>query len=435
MKLKSLLAIVLVLMMALSVNAFASEEYDNIFDNPILEIVAPLKSEPGTPAEDAEVVGVDLFSKPTDDSEIYSISKKTVYTDGSYTEEYLFDLKGYTVDFATNRFPAYVEGSCEDKYVGYVLSEDDPEGAAYYEDVYLIDLSGEEVVETVVASILHDYNDELYTSTYTVYTAKEEDGKIIRTPIFDKALFSDELDALYNGTEYEDGLKFGKLRTDEFSLSCYSDINDKVYFADPVASYYWFFYKLGYLVEVGNNGYAIDYSQEDPESQRVYNSGITNVFTEESYSFYDTDIYDITDSGYAFVAVKDENRVETTYIAKIKKPAVIRVMVEGEKVLFDVLPTIKDGRTLVPLRAIFESLGAKVEWNGENQTITATKGETTVELKIGSKEMHVGEETKTLDVGPEIKDGRTLVPARAVAEAFGCTVDWDGEAQMVSINY
>ena len=110
-------------------------------------------------------------------------------------------------------------------------------------------------------------------------------------------------------------------------------------------------------------------------------------------------------------------------------------MVEGEKVLFDVLPTIKDGRTLVPLRAIFESLGAKVEWNGENQTITATKGETTVELKIGSKEMHVGEETKTLDVGPEIKDGRTLVPARAVAEAFGCTVDWDGEAQMVSINY
>ncbi|MBO5370356.1 MAG: copper amine oxidase N-terminal domain-containing protein, partial [Clostridia bacterium] len=72
-------------------------------------------------------------------------------------------------------------------------------------------------------------------------------------------------------------------------------------------------------------------------------------------------------------------------------------MLNGEKVLFDVLPTITDGRTLVPLRAIFEALGAKVEWNGETQTITATKDDKTVVLTIGSNEMTVDGETKTLD--------------------------------------
>ena len=177
----------------------------------------------------------------------------------------------------------------------------------------------------------------------------------------------------------------------------------------------------------------MDYSVEDPESQRVFCSALTNIFTDESISFHDVNITDIFDTGYLFVDVKDETRKETSYIAKIKKPAVIRVMIDGEKVRFDVLPAIKDGRTLVPLRAIFEALGADVVWDGENQKITATKGDLSVELIIGSNEIKVGSETKTLDVAAQIVDGRTLVPARAIAESFGCNVEWKDAERAVII--
>ena len=63
-------------------------------------------------------------------------------------------------------------------------------------------------------------------------------------------------------------------------------------------------------------------------------------------------------------------------------------------------------------------------------------GATEVEWKsieVGSNEMKVNSEIKTLDVPAMIVGGRTMVPARAIAEAFGCTVGWDGENRVVTI--
>lgn len=117
----------------------------------------------------------------------------------------------------------------------------------------------------------------------------------------------------------------------------------------------------------------------------------------------------------------------------------VTVMVNGNKLNFDQPPIIKDGRTLVPLRAIFEALGAEVLWLEDEQAVAAQSGDTTIVMKIGKNQF--GKMTSSdsgvfydLDVPPEIINGRTLVPARAVAEALDCSVNWDGGTQTVTIS-
>ena len=113
----------------------------------------------------------------------------------------------------------------------------------------------------------------------------------------------------------------------------------------------------------------------------------------------------------------------------------IRVVLDGSALQFDVQPTIIDGRTMVPMRAIFEALGANVEWNGTTRTITATRGDMVVISTIGDRTMIVNGQRIIMDVAPVIIDGRTLVPVRFVSEAFGCDVEWDGSTRTVYIHY
>ena len=89
----------------------------------------------------------------------------------------------------------------------------------------------------------------------------------------------------------------------------------------------------------------------------------------------------------------------------------------------DAAPMIQDNRTFVPFRALAEAFGATVEFDATNNTVTAKLDGTTVVLTIGSSVMTVGDEAKTLDVAPFISGDRTMVPVRAVAEAFGFNVE------------
>lgn len=111
----------------------------------------------------------------------------------------------------------------------------------------------------------------------------------------------------------------------------------------------------------------------------------------------------------------------------------IKVTAGGKDVEFDQIPLVINGRTLAPLRAVFESLGATVDWNGETQTVTSTKGTAEIKLTIGSNEMYKNGNAIPLEEAPRIIGGRTLVPVRAIAEAFDCKVDWNGETQTVAI--
>ena len=103
----------------------------------------------------------------------------------------------------------------------------------------------------------------------------------------------------------------------------------------------------------------------------------------------------------------------------------IKVTVDGKLLVFDVLPTIVDGRTLVPMRAIFEALRATVEWNGKNRTVVAIKGETKIDFYLESRYPVVSGRKTELDVPARIIKGRTMVPVRFIAESLGAKVEWD----------
>ena len=111
----------------------------------------------------------------------------------------------------------------------------------------------------------------------------------------------------------------------------------------------------------------------------------------------------------------------------------ISVYLNGEKMTFDQPPIIRDDSTLVPFRAIFEGLGMSVDWNGDERQVSAENNNTKILLYINSPVMYVNGAEKTLLTPPIIYNDRTLVPLRAVSEAVGTDVQWDGETRTVTI--
>ncbi|MBR0276889.1 MAG: hypothetical protein IJQ50_00305, partial [Clostridia bacterium] len=111
----------------------------------------------------------------------------------------------------------------------------------------------------------------------------------------------------------------------------------------------------------------------------------------------------------------------------------ITVTINNQEVQFDQPPIIIDGRTLIPLRAIFEGLGANVAWREDVKTVVATRGAKTISLRIGENVLYLNTRAVTLDVPPQIINDRTLVPVRAISEALNCKVDWDDKSKTVKI--
>jgi len=109
------------------------------------------------------------------------------------------------------------------------------------------------------------------------------------------------------------------------------------------------------------------------------------------------------------------------------------VIIDGAPLQMDVPAQVIGGRTMVPMRAIFEALDAEVIWDGATQTATGTRDDTTVVLPIGSTSPTVNGSVVTIDAPGVVIDGRTLVPLRFVAESFGVDVNWDGNARTVTI--
>jgi uncharacterized repeat protein (TIGR03943 family) len=112
----------------------------------------------------------------------------------------------------------------------------------------------------------------------------------------------------------------------------------------------------------------------------------------------------------------------------------IKVTLDGDLITFDVPPAFIQGRTLVPLRTIFEVLGAKIDWDDTTKTVTATKGEIKVVLTVGNKQGKINDKYIALEVPGTIINNRILVPARFVAEALGAKVDWNEATKTVIIN-
>jgi hypothetical protein len=104
-------------------------------------------------------------------------------------------------------------------------------------------------------------------------------------------------------------------------------------------------------------------------------------------------------------------------------PKNIKVLVNNAYLKMDVPPVVSQGRVLVPLRVIFEALGAEVKWDGATRRATGTKENTTVILEIDNREALLNGKVVLLDVPAAVINGRTMVPARFIAESLGAEVN------------
>ena len=130
--------------------------------------------------------------------------------------------------------------------------------------------------------------------------------------------------------------------------------------------------------------------------------------------------------------VNQQNTVTNTNTVTVKK--YVTVNIDGVPLEADVKPFInQDNRTVLPLRAIAEAFGAELQWDPATQTVLLTLGDRSVRLKIGDKTFEVNGQVFTMDTTAFIEGGRTFLPARAIAEALGLTVGWNAETDTVDI--
>ena len=113
----------------------------------------------------------------------------------------------------------------------------------------------------------------------------------------------------------------------------------------------------------------------------------------------------------------------------------IDVLYDNRILTFDVEPVIENDRTLVPFRTIFEAMGCAVYYSSSDgkQIVSARRGNDSLTLTIGENKMYFNGREIGLDVPAKIKDSRTLVPLRAISEAFECEVDWNGDNKTINL--
>lgn len=102
-----------------------------------------------------------------------------------------------------------------------------------------------------------------------------------------------------------------------------------------------------------------------------------------------------------------------------------KIYIDDRQVSTDVAPVVVNSRVLVPIRVVSEGLGAKVQWDNASQSVTITKGASTLKMYVNKTTYTKNGASKTLDVPVKVINNRTLVPIRVVSEDLGAGVQWD----------
>ena len=111
----------------------------------------------------------------------------------------------------------------------------------------------------------------------------------------------------------------------------------------------------------------------------------------------------------------------------------ISIYVDNEKIFLDVEPFIENGRTLIPLRGVFEKLGAKVDWNKNIQEVVIKDENNEIEMILGKDKVMVNGTINDIDVPTKMINSRTFAPLRFIVENLGHDVRWDGNTNSVYI--
>lgn len=127
---------------------------------------------------------------------------------------------------------------------------------------------------------------------------------------------------------------------------------------------------------------------------------------------------------------KKETKVEKSEASK--ENSEIKILVAGKEIKPETPAYIENGRTMVPLRFISEALGEKIDWKADTKTVIV--GDNKASLVIGEKEINANGKKIAIDSPAVIKDSRTFVPLRAISEILGSKVDWDSSTRTVKIS-
>lgn len=110
-----------------------------------------------------------------------------------------------------------------------------------------------------------------------------------------------------------------------------------------------------------------------------------------------------------------------------------QAQVGGKAVTLDVAPVIKDGRTMVPLAFVSQSLGATVNWDNTKKEVSYKKGDTKVRMIVGQKSATVNDKAVAMDAAVYVENGRTMVPLAFIANALSAKTQWDNTTKMITI--
>ncbi|MBE7010234.1 MAG: hypothetical protein E7418_01940 [Ruminococcaceae bacterium] len=187
----------------------------------------------------------------------------------------------------------------------------------------------------------------------------------------------------------------------------------------------------------------IPYGVEEIWTLTFDNNTIKSIFIPDTVTKIEQPIIDSKRCPNAIVYCGDGSAVaehcqkkNISYLTDSSVNSGIHVLYNGERISFHSYsqnPEILDGRTLVPLRSIFEAMGADVEWDGTTSTAIAKRGNVEVKITIGANEIYKNGKAIPVDVPAMLLNSRTMVPARVIAEAFGADVDWNGNGRVVLI--
>jgi len=127
---------------------------------------------------------------------------------------------------------------------------------------------------------------------------------------------------------------------------------------------------------------------------------------------------------------------ESTYycISKSEMSDKIKIIYKDGILAFETAPTMEADRTLVPMRFLFEQMGANVDWEGETQTATVEKGNDKIAFSINNTAAKVNNTIKTMDVPARLINSKTMIPLRFLSEELGYNVEWDQNTKTVTIS-
>ena len=362
------------------------------------------------PVENLSEYGFNL-NKNTEGIELRR--NKIVYFDGNYTE-----IKtGNNLPVFENTTPITINGKIANTYViedRVVIQAD--------ELLAFGDVIWNENAQTVEISIIENELKNAFEKAEDKVTVTEGTNQI------SGQMKNDKWNGIVRTSGHQTMTYLGYMKDGEYEGVVYGYREHQPYLAA--------LYELKTVRNGLKNGYCkyvtgYNNKPEPPHTIKVA-SGIyeNDKLKNGEYTIY-TD-YNMNTSTYEVKDFNEQIVSSTRYGYEFEK-SISQVFYNGELIEFDVAPIMENDRTLIPLRGLFEKMGATVEWDGQNQTAIVIKDDMILSVKIDHYGAKVNDFYKYMDVPARLVESRTMIPLRFLSEELGYTVIWDDVDHSIDI--